>query len=368
MFIKSINMSTHNSRINWSQVISLMALNLAVVISWIAYHNYQPKVLTLFHFEELSFFLVVAQGIILIFIPSLAGLVGDYFISQDGNRFVVFTVGISVTAMVFMCVAFTIGSTTFIDLTGALPVMIIVWLISMNIFHSPANSMLELFAPAKELPSAMALLVVTTDLVYAFENRVVDFIDWIGPVSTFMLGGLLLLVSGYFFKRTTRNMNFTRDTDESNKESSSILKVVLAGLLLGGVAAVIKNLLPEWLPVTSDSFFSDRTWIISFVMVVSALAAWPLSKYIKSIGTFRGLLYGLLGAILCLAVAYYMPNSAVAFTVLCMLLGIFFSLASVAAFPYALSNLSPRRITVGTGIFFGSVEIVEALMNISNTI
>jgi hypothetical protein len=38
---------------NWSQVYSLLALNAAIVISWIAYHNYQPKLLNLFHFEEL---------------------------------------------------------------------------------------------------------------------------------------------------------------------------------------------------------------------------------------------------------------------------------------------------------------------------
>src|SRR5688572_751182 len=246
-------MTTQALKTNWNQVYSLMALNAAVVISWIAYHNYQPKVLELFHFQELSYFLVVAQSVILIFIPSVAGLVGDYMIKKGGNSFIVFTVGISVTAMVFMCVAFTVGTATTINLTQALPFMIVVWLISMNIFHSPANSMLELFAPAKGLPSAMALMVMTTDLLYAFENRVVDFVDWIGPVSTFALGGVLLIVSGYFFRRTTREVNFSREADETTKKGSDYVQVIFAGLLLGAASAVIKNLLPRWIPVSSDS-------------------------------------------------------------------------------------------------------------------
>ena len=56
-------------RTNWSQVYSLLALNAAIVISWIAYHNYQPKVLEIFHFTELKVFLIIAQGLILVLIP-----------------------------------------------------------------------------------------------------------------------------------------------------------------------------------------------------------------------------------------------------------------------------------------------------------
>jgi hypothetical protein len=350
---------------NWNQVYALLALNAAVVISWIAYHNYQPKVLELFHFQELSFFLVVAQSVILVFIPSVAGLVGDYMIKKGGNSFIVFTVGISVTAMVFMCVAFTVGTATTINLTSALPFMIVVWLISMNIFHSPANSMLELFAPAKGLPSAMALMVITTDLLYAFENKVVDFVDWIGPVSTFALGGVLLIVSGYYFKKVTKDVNFKRESEEASKKGNDFLMVVMAGLLLGAAAAIIKNSLAGWLPVTEDSIISESSWLVSFVLVVSALAAWPLSLYINKIGTFQGLLYGLIVVFASLVGAYFFSPSIYMDIVFCILIGLSFSLASVSAFPFALSNLSPGKITVGTGIFFGSVEIVEALMNIS---
>lgn len=363
---KPTEMQTQSLKTNWNQVYALLAVNAAVVISWIAYHNYQPKVLELFHFQELSFFLVVAQALILVFIPSVAGLVGDYMIKRGGNSFIVFTVGISVTAMVFMCVAFTVGTATTINLTQALPFMIVVWLISMNIFHSPANSMLELFAPAKGLPSAMALMVITTDLLYAFENKVVDFVDWIGPVSTFALGGVLLIVSGYYFKRTTKDVNFSRESETATNKGSDFINVIVAGLLLGGASAVIKNLLPGWVPVSQDSIISEASWFTSFVLIVAALAAWPLSIYINKIGTSKGLLYGLIGVFVALVGAYFLSSSIYLAIIFCVLIGLSFSLASVAAFPFALSNLSVRSITVGTGVFFGSVEIVDALMNISD--
>ena len=350
---------------NWKQVYSLLALNAAIVISWIAYHNYQPKVLALFHFQQLTFFLVVAQAVILVCIPGTAGMIGDYMIKTNGNRFVVFTVGISVTAMVFMSVAFTLGSATTINLTAALPVMIVIWLISMNVFHSPANSMLEIFAPAKELPAAMALMVLTTELLYAFEPLVVNFVDWIGPVSTFALGGVLLIVTGYFFRRTTKNVKLSREYEETKAESSNYLAVFVTGLLLGLASAIIKNSVPGWLlsKTGTASITSNGSLFVSFILAIAALAAWPISKLLDQYGLEKGLRFGLVGAFVCLLMIYFMPN--VYFAIFfCVATGLCFSSASVAAFPFALKNLSVRNVTLGAGLFFGSVELSDGIMNI----
>lgn len=355
-------MSTTTKQANWNQIYALLALNAAVVISWIAYHNYQPKVLELFHFQELSFFLVVSQAIILIFIPSAAGWIGDSLIKKGGSSFIVFTVGVSVTAMIFMCVAFTVGASSTIDLTAALPFMIVLWLISMNIFHSPANSMLELFAPAKQLPAAMALMVMTTDLLYAFENQVVSFVDFIGPVYTFALGGVLLIITGYFFRRSTKQVDLKREYDEADQRESKFGNVLLAGIFLGIATAAIKNLLPNWLPA-SDTWL-NASWLVSFVLVVAALAAWPLSIYINKIGVRQALVYGIIGTFVGLAASYFLSTSLMIAVPICVVIGLSYSLASVSAFPTALHNLSPRSITLGAGVFFGSVELAEGLLNI----
>jgi len=357
--------ASNQSKANWNQIYGLMALNAAIVISWIAYHNYQPKVLELFHFQELSFFLIVAQAVILVFIPIVAGWIGDAMIKKNGNSLVVFTIGISVTAMVFMCVAFVVGSTDMIDLTRALPVMIVVWLISMNIFHSPANSMLELFAPARRLPAAMAMMVLTTDLLYAFEPVVVNIVDWMGPVITFAFGGVLLVVTGYFFKRTTRNVNFTRNAEESTAKESSFMPVVVAGLAFGLVDAIIKEILPHWLMSKSDVALPIHTegLFVSMVLITAAIAAWPLSFQVDKIGERKGIAIGLIGALVSLGLVYLLPF-AYPSLVFALIAGVFLSLASVSAFPFALKNLSVKNITIGTGIFFGCVELTAGIIQI----
>ena len=50
--------------------------------------------------------------------------------------------------MVFMVVATIIGAGPLSAVKPMLPFMIVIWLISMNLFISPANSMIEAFAPA----------------------------------------------------------------------------------------------------------------------------------------------------------------------------------------------------------------------------
>ena len=358
------NTIVFNKKSEWHQIYGLMALNAAIVISWIAYHNYQPKVLELFHFQELSFFLVVAQSVILVFIPVVAGLIGDAMIKRNGNSLVVFTIGISVTAMVFMCVAFIVGSTNMINLTRALPVMIVIWLISMNIFHSPANSMLELFAPAKKLPAAMALMVLTTDLLYAFEPIVVNLVDWMGPVITFAFGGVLLIVTGYIFKRSTRDVNFVRSDQEARATSNNFTIVLAIGLAFGIIYAIINNYLPGWLLAKSDLGIPISSGVfVSLVLLTAALAAWPISFQVDKIGLQQGVIIGLIGTAVCLALVYFIPMHYAALA--CSLLaGVFLSLASVSAFPLALQNLSAKSITVGTGLFFGSFELAEGIINI----
>jgi hypothetical protein len=348
---------------NWSQVYSLLALNAAIVISWIAYHNYQPKVLEIFHFTELKLFLIIAQGLILVLIPPVAGIVGDWLIKKNGNSLVVFTVGVSVTAMVFMLVAFTIGAQSTINLTAALPIMIVVWLISMNVFHSPANSMLELFAPAKDLPAAMALIVLTNELLSAFEPLIIEFVNFIGPVGTFALGGVLIIVTGYFFRKTTNKIKFERDTEEAVAKENQYFKVLIAGLSLGLATALIKNYMADWmLSKTNFSLTDNAAILVAGVLIISAIAAVPLVQYINKLGVTSSLIYGLIATFAALALIYFIP-SAIASVILAVLAGLSFSFASVAAFPFALSHLSARHVTLGAGVFFGSVEVAESVIN-----
>lgn len=350
--------------INWSQIYSLAALNAAVVISWIAYHDYQPKVLEKFGYTELSSFLSIAQALVLVFIPPIAGYIGDIVIKKSGNRFLVFTIGAGVTAMTFMAVAFSVTG-TIEGLRVVLPFMIVVWLISMNIFHSPANSMLELFAPAKQLPLVMSVIVLITELLYSVEPILITIVDAIGAVLTFVTGGVLLIITGYFFKKTTSTMNFTRSI-ETETRTDNFLYVILAGILVGCVDTAITNdaTLMKWF---GDRFVSLSTtadvnnYVICGILFVTAVSSFFVGRMIEQQNLKNLLFLGSIASAVVLTLLYFIPNIFVSL-ILCVLLGMIFSVLIVAAFPFAISHLSARNITLGTGLFFGSFKIADAIV------
>lgn len=350
--------------IQWSQILSLAALNAVVVFSWIAYNNYQPKVLVKFNFQELALFLAIAQAAIMVCIPPLAGILGDYLIKKDTKNFVVFTTGISITAMVFMAVAFTVSGDTIGVWRGLLPFLIIIWLISMNLFISPANSMIEMFAPTKQLPIVMGVIVMITELVAALEPSIIVLVDAIGSTLTFVGGGILIAICGYFFKRTTENIAFERTVADTSTQSNFWL-VIVVGILFGSITGVLMNVFPALLKnkfemLSPDSMFA--TYSVSGILALSALLALPFSKWAEINGAQKGVTIGLIGCVILVGVVFI--TSSWLCIAACVALAASYSLTSVSAFPYALQHLSAKQVTYGTGIFIGSTELVDQLLGI----
>ncbi len=355
---------------NWSQIWSLAGLNAAVVISWIAYHNYQPKVVQGFGLKDLSFFLVIAQAIILVIIPPIAGIIGDYMIKKNGKRFVVFTVGAGATAMIFMAVAsmVQIGPTN--EIRMILPIMIVLWLISMNIFHSPANSMLDLFAPTADLPIVMAIITMTTELLYALEPIVIALVDFLGGPLTFVTGGVLLITSGFFFLRTTKDIN-NADIAKSHsakgpERKNNYLPVILVGLTFGVITAFIMEHFPEILATKLPSFQNKvfgGSHFSSIILGIAALLAIPASKLVEKIGLIQSIVISTIVSALTILVILFVQNQNLTI-MMCALLAAAYSLLAVSSFPFTLKNLSARNITFGAGLFYGSLELASGMFNI----
>ncbi len=354
--------------INWNQIFSLAALNAAVVISWIAYHNYQPKVLEKFQLTDLAFFMVVAQALILVLIPPIAGKVGDIMIAKNSNYFIVFTIGISITAMTFMAVAFSVSSAPIplSILKMILPIMITIWLISMNIFHSPANSMLELFAPTKQLPIVMSIITMVTEMLYALEPIVVNLVDLMGPVITFVFGGILLITTGYWFRSTTKNVTAARDTTDAEAEKDNYLIVILIGLSLGTVMGTLQNIFPDILHESfksySSMFFGGKHFV-SIILAITATLAIPMSKFVEKNGLEKSFIIGCIISAVAIFIVFVSPIAFIS-ALACILVASGFSMMAVSAFPLALKNLSVQNVTFGAGMFFGASEIVDGLINV----
>ncbi len=348
--------------IQWKQMWSLAALYGSIVIGWIAYQNYQPKLLEKFHFTEFTLFLAIAQGLILVITPPIAGKIGDRFRIKNGHRLPIITLGISFAAMVFMAVAFTLFTNPGEIFRWILPVLIILWLIAMSIFTSPALSTIELFTPMERMPKAMALLTIVGNLLYALEPVIVDIIDFLGAPLTFVTGGLVVFLSGYFLRENSLSLFKQKGGHESVIKVESAENhwtfIFLMGLGLGSATSVMFNLFP---PVYDRILGVNGKWMLVLILVLSAIVSLPLSNVINRLGLKRSFYRGMVVIILSI-VSIFLTNSAVMLMLLTVIFAVVFAVLSVSTLPLAIQLARSNEKVFCVGIFFSGVALPDAII------
>ncbi|MCU0443873.1 MAG: hypothetical protein MUE85_03075 [Microscillaceae bacterium] len=356
--------------IKWQHVWSLVALDVAIIISWIAYHEYQPKLLEQFKFTEFSFNLKVIQGIILFLTPPLAGLIADRIRHQKGDRLPVINVGINFVSMVFMAVAFTVLAEPSGVIRWFFPLMIVLWLVSMNIFHSPAISTVELFVPAHKLPQVMAIFAVVAGIAEAIEPSIVDIIDYFGAPATFGLGGVLVFGTGWLLKRMTQSLTTQNEASENvgyqAVKQSNYLLVFLMGLGFGISTMIFFKLFPNWAELQL-SFLKDWQWKGSFftsiLIALAAILSFPVSSWVekRNLQNSAWLGFGLVAAFAGLILLKPIGGLGIVW------FGLFplaYAILSVTTLPIAFLNLDARNKVLGIGLFFSAVELPNSLLEI----
>lgn len=356
------------SEIHWKQLYSLAALYGSVIIGWIAYKNYQPRLLAQFGFTDVAFLLMVAQGIIVVITPLIAGRLGDRYRIKNGHRLPIISSGISLAAMVFMAVAFTLLSNPGEVFKWILPALIVLWLVGMSIFTSPALSTMELFTPVDKLPRAMAVLTITGNLVYALEPVIVEIIDFVGAPLTFMLGGILVTASGYALRKNSLDLfRVSADKEADAKEVSGASSkgfIFFMGLSLG----IATTLLFYGFPLAVNQKFSttndgDGAMLVVVVLVVSALISWPVSNAVHKHGMHRGFWLSLF-VIAVSAVALYAMTTTVMVLVAVIIFSVAYTGLSVSSLPLAISRSGFSQKVFCVGVFFSGVALPEGLWEV----
>lgn len=365
--METISISREREAIHWKQLWSLAALYGSVVIGWIAYENYQPKLLDKFQFTQFAFLLTICQAIILALTPPIAGLIGDRFRFEKGHRLPIITAGISFAAMIFMAVAFTLLSNPGEFFKWVLPVLIICWLVAMSIFTSPALSTLELFTPVEKLPRAMAVLTIVGNLVYAIEPVIVDIIDYLGAPLTFIAGGAAVFVSGYYLQKHSLALFRTNDYREAAPSTDDVKKsrrvmIFFLGIALGIPTVFLFKFMPAMLTQQLEFIApgTDGKLLLMYLLLISAVVSLPASALVSKVGISRSFATSLLLTALCAAlmVVFHLPSIAIAAS-LCF--AVSFSMLSVSALPLALSLASDREKVFCVGIFFSGAAIPEGI-------
>lgn len=356
--------------IRWTQIYSLLALDLAIIISWIAYHECQPDLVKQFRFTELTLFLAVAQGLILLITPPIAGLAADRVTRKNMRRLPVISVGINFVSMVFMVVAFTIFLNPQDWMRWLFPVMVVLWLISMNIFHSPAISMIETFVPAKKLPQVIALFAVLADACMALQPSIVRIIHYFGPPITFGAGGILVFVTGWLFMRTVRASGKKEEEAETAAPAGSRfgeIKAILFGIVMGAASTLFFKMMPgmatKRIPLLAEIHLPGEAFV-SLLILAAAIITWPLGRYASRTNINRLFLISFLLSVV-LELAIWFTGAATPFLILCCLFPVVFALLSVTALPLAFNSLSPGRKVLGIGFFFSGIQLTDSILDIA---
>jgi MFS family permease len=357
--------------IQWPQLLSLAALYSSIIIGWIAYYNYQPILLKAYRFENLSFFLLVAQGIILVVTPPIAGMFGDKYRFTKGHRIPIITAGISFVAMIFMAVAFALISNPNDTFRWIFPFLIIFWLFGMSIFTSPALSTVELFTPIDKMPRAMAVLTIASNFVYALEPVIVDIINTLGAPATFMLGGLLVSLSGYALKKNSLklfkgNSEPASTSAKGSEKESRYEMIIMLGIVVGVVTTILFNLLPGHIYdhfSNSHSFLPEGKWILVLILATSGLIAIPMSNVVSSLGLSTSFTFSAVVSLVSLVLLLFSGS----FILSLILVGVFmvtFALLSVSALPLALNHSGFHKKVLCVGLFFSGVELPNGILEI----
>lgn len=364
----AIPKSQESVAIHWKQIWSLAALYASIIIGWIAYQNYQPKLLVQFGFTDFAFFLTLSQAIILVVTPPIAGRIGDRYRFEKGHRLPVISSGISFAAMIFMAVAFTLFANPGETLKWILPILIVLWLASMSIFTSPALSTVELFTPVDKLPKAMAILTIVANFIYAFEPIIVDIIDYLGAPITFIIGGVVVLASGYAMQKNSLGLFKQTGDKEPEREvktasASDYAFILTIGILLGVATTMMFNFFPDIFAEKLYGIIDDSTGKIALVamLILSALLSWPLSSFVNryKISQVFWLSSGLL---LLTLLGIFLVESPLILIFVSVFYTFAFTVMSLSSLPLAIERSGFYQKVFCVGIFFSGVALPEGIV------
>jgi MFS family permease len=371
--MSSIAIEQKETEISWKQMWSLTALYASIVIGWIAYQQYQPKLLVQFKFTDFTFLLMCAEAIILSVTPLIAGKLGDRYRFTRGTRIPIISTGISFAAMVFMAVAFTLLGNPGEVFKWVLPVLIIMWLVAMSIFTSPALSTIELFIPIDKLPKAMAILTITSNLLYALEPVVVDIIDFLGAPITFITGGILVFLSGYSMKKNILSLFSKNNGKEDGPKGSFVLDtqksaygyIFVIGAILGISTTLMFNVFPDALQIKLADLLNGTSskMLLVGILIVSAILSLPFSNLVNFYGVKKTFWFSAALTGVSIAGILLMSNALIVLLMMAIF-AIGFAALSVSSLPLAMARSNYYEKVFCVGVFFCGVAVPDGILEV----
>ncbi|MBE9207459.1 MFS transporter [Nostoc sp. LEGE 06077] len=347
-----VNSCNTNREILWRQVWGLAALLAAIILSWMVYAFYQPKILQDLELVELAGWLGIVQGLIAAVIEPLNGGISDRIQQRLGSRLPMISVGVVLAGLMFVGVSLLADYNLPTGIRWIIPVLMTVWVVAMIMFRGPAIALLTQFVPAAELPQANAILVLVFGTVGAIAPLLNTLLSSLGASITFMLGAIALVLGAYIFQIFTPKQTFVPFIHDHDKSAPTVLLILIfaLGLATGFEVNLLFAIFPQELQTQLPGLQVE--FIASEILLVSAIASVPLGDWTADLGANKSTLLGL-GTMTGLMGVTILNDNYILAIALILAFGISFSLVLIGMIPLALGKLSANQAGLGTGLYFG---------------
>jgi hypothetical protein len=357
-------MQSSNSRttILWRQVWGLGALLAAIIVSFMAYGFYQPKILKDLGFVDLAGWLGIAQGLLGVAIEPLIGGISDLILRRVGSRLPMISVGVTLAGLIFVVVGLLLQGNLPVGMRWLVPVLMTVWVMAMIIFRGPAIALLRQLAPLEALPKANAVLTLILGIVGALGPLLSLSLQNIGASPAFLGGAIALVIGAFILYSSIPRHTLVFSYEETRK--STISTVLLGLIFMVGLGAGLEiNLLLGLFPDVLSHQLSGipAEFISSGILLVSALTAIPVGELTVKLGVIKSLLLGIgaLAAIMGLTLLNHSPIFAVA-----IVLGFGVAVSLIFSSPFAFVMLPAARAGLGAGLYFGAMGGATVLSSV----
>jgi hypothetical protein len=198
---------------------------------------------------------------------------------------------------------------------------------------------------------------------------IVDIIDYLGAPLTFVAGGIVVFVSGYFLKQNSlglfqQNAGRPRAGVTFDIRKSPYAYIFFLGAALGLATTALFKFFPVSLEESLENWIPlQGKWMVVIILLISAFFSLPASKMTIKYGAqqvFRYSLAAIAVSILCIVL---LPWPAVTF-VFAVLFALSFAALSVSSLPLAINEANYYEKVFCVGIFFSGVELFDGIADV----
>ncbi len=348
-------MLTRQYSILWQQVIGLSFVQGAISLCWLLYRLYLPELLADFGLPGLAPAILIIENVLGIVIEPVAGNFSDRQRQWMGTRFPLISLGVILATGLFIAIpTFVIFGQSLRNSGWILPILLILWSVSMALFRSPVIALLGQYAIETKLPQAVSLLIFFGGIIGAFRPIASEFILSLGAGVTFTIGSLVLLGSVAILRSLNPNLSVTPSSSLSEKKgliSNLFLIVLLSIFVAWGTRLFLGDVFPKL--IINIGFDSKLGMFIGLILL--AFASIPAGLLAVRVGNLKATASGALATGFLVFVVSFVPP--LFFFPLILLLLFCYSLVVNGVIPIAFSLVPPHRSGLGIGVYFGGFSL-----------